>query len=311
MYLLSVAGIITAALFHGAFSFTDDGQTIQIMENDTPVLHYRYVPGERPFIVSEGYRRAAYIHPLFGLDGEPLTQDFPLDHFHHRGIFWAWPDSSLGERRADIWLLDGIREIHKDWVVREAHENQAALGAVTHWVYDDAPDKPVMEETMRMVVHAAQKDSRAIDFELSFKNISDEVFTLRGSQTDHKGYGGFCIRPDASRAPFLFTSAAGESPDDLLELNSPWVDISYVKKKKSKDYSGTAIFQHPHNPGYPHPGWILRHYGFLGQSWPHREDHVMKPGDSFTLRYRLFIHRGNAAEADVAGAFHGYEKECQ
>jgi hypothetical protein len=70
-----------------------------------------------------------------------------------------------------------------------------------------------------------------------------------------------------------------------------------------------AIFQNPRNPGYPHSGWILRHYGFLGQSWPHTKSHVMQPGDSFTLCYRLYIHRGKAGAAAVENAFQDYEKE--
>jgi hypothetical protein len=45
------------------------------------------------------YSRANYIHPLYGLDGEVLTEDFPADHLHHRGIFWAWHQVWLGDKR--------------------------------------------------------------------------------------------------------------------------------------------------------------------------------------------------------------------
>ncbi|UCF15923.1 MAG: PmoA family protein, partial [Phycisphaerales bacterium] len=43
------------------------------------------------------YTRANYIHPLYGLDGQVLTEDFPRDHPHHRGVFWAWHQ---------LWLSD-------------------------------------------------------------------------------------------------------------------------------------------------------------------------------------------------------------
>lgn len=33
--------------------------------------------------------RANYVHPLYDLDGHVLTEDFPKDHLHQRGIFWA------------------------------------------------------------------------------------------------------------------------------------------------------------------------------------------------------------------------------
>jgi hypothetical protein len=34
----------------------------------------------------------------------------------------------------------------------------------------------------------------------------------------------------------------------------------------------------------------------------------MKPGDKVELRYRMLVHRGDAAAADVAAAFEGYTK---
>ena len=42
------------------------------------------------------YTRSNYIHPLYALDGEVLTEDFPEDHPHHRGIFWAWHQLYVG-----------------------------------------------------------------------------------------------------------------------------------------------------------------------------------------------------------------------
>ncbi len=148
---------------------------------------------------------------------------------------------------------------------------------------------------------------------MTFTNVADEVFTLRGSQTDNKGYGGFCLRPDAMRRPLQFTSVLGKTSedDDELELATPWVDVSCAVEAGGDTLSGAAVFQHPGNPGFPHPGWILRHYGFLGQSWPHVKAHVMPPGDSVTLRYRLFVHRGDAQAANVAAAFEQYENDMR
>jgi hypothetical protein len=94
----------------------------------------------------------------------------------------------------------------------------------------------------------------------------------------------------------------------MLELATPWADVSYATQKGGKDLSGVALFEHPANPGYPHPGWILRKYAFLGQSWPHTANHEMKPGDKVELRFRMLVHRGDAAAAGVAAAFEGYTK---
>ncbi|MGB1927644.1 MAG: DUF6807 family protein, partial [Rubripirellula sp.] len=47
--------------------------------------------------------RANYLHPVNNLSGETMTEDFPKDHPHHRGIFWAWHQLWLN----DVQLGDG------------------------------------------------------------------------------------------------------------------------------------------------------------------------------------------------------------
>ena len=55
------------------------------------------------------YARNNYIHPLYGLDGAVLTEDFPEDHLYHRGIFWSWHQVYInGQRMGDPWLLENF-----------------------------------------------------------------------------------------------------------------------------------------------------------------------------------------------------------
>ncbi|MBP8128573.1 MAG: PmoA family protein [Candidatus Hydrogenedentes bacterium] len=292
------------------FSFQDDGQALTVLENNQPALVYRYGIVAPPERVDAKFRRACYIHPLYGLDAEVMTQDFPIDHRHHRGIFWAWPKSTVGGKPADVWTLEGIRQVHDAFLERTADVASAVVSVQNRWAYDDAPDQATVRETVRFVVHPADNKGRAIDFELTFENMSSEETVISGSEAEDKGvtkgYGGFCFRPDATRSPMTFTALNGVEEKDALSLETPWCDVSFPIKKGSEKMSGVAIFQHPRNPGYPHPGWILRHYGFLGASWPHTEPYALAPGASVTLRYRMWVHRGNATEAGVPAAFEAY-----
>ena len=53
--------------------------------------------------------RSDYIHPLFGLQGETLTRDWPIDgEPHHRGIWWAWPEVRYGSLQGDLYALQRI-----------------------------------------------------------------------------------------------------------------------------------------------------------------------------------------------------------
>lgn len=303
--------VLASATALGDFRFEDDGHGLTLIEDGKPIYVYRYDFVSPPEGVEEHFRRLGYLHPLYGLNGEILTQDFPDDHYHHRGVFWAWPECSVGERRLDVWALKDARQVHEALLTKEAGKDSATLRVQNAWVFDDAPDKPQVRETIEISALPAEKGKRALDFTLRFENVSGQTITFLGAE--NKGYGGLCFRPDKARKPMHFTTASGPVAEDQLRFDTPWADVSFEKKPDGDETTGSeaaqvgvAIFQHPTNPGYPHPGWIFRHYSFLGASWPHEETHVMEPGESFTLRYRLLVHRGSAEQAKVAAAFEQY-----
>ena len=306
-----LAALVLAPAAFADFTLEDNGKALTVLEDGQPVLVYNYAMVEPPGPVPDRYRRACYVHPLYGLDGEVMTQDFPIDHFHHRGVFWAWPKTTVGDRLADVWTIVDIRQVHDKWVEKAAGADQAVVAAENVWQYEDDPGNPPVREAVRFVIHPADDIGRAIDYTLTLTNIGDEVVTIRGQSTKDKGYGGFCVRPDAMRRPLHFTSALGKLDEDMLRMESPWADCSYAKKRGGDELSGVAIFQHPGNPGYPHPGWITRAYGFLGCSWPHTEPHALDPGDAVTLKYRLYVHRGDAEAGKVLPRFEQFVEAAQ
>lgn len=308
--------IVTLALLgcvfaHADFTIEDNGKALTVTENGQPVLVYNHAMVPAPNGVPEHYTRACYIHPLFGPGGEVLTQDFPFDHRHHRGVFWAWPESTCGDRSLDTWVMETVRQETREILAREVVDGKAVLVLANFWRYNDEPDTPIVEEKVTITVHPLSDGARAIDFDLVFVNVSAGEVVIRGSKADDKtgvvkGYGGLCFRPDATRKPMVFTAAGGTASEDVLSLETPWCDVTFPKERGGEAVSGVAIFQHPGNPGYPSDGWILRHYGFLGASWPHSDPHPLAPGESFRLRYRMFVHDGNADDAGVARAFEEY-----
>lgn len=293
------------------FTVEDNGAALTIIEDGKPVLSYLYTLVEPPGGVDKNYRRASYIHPLYGLDGDVLTQDFPEDHYHQRGVFWAWPGCKVGERDLNTWEIGAVRQLFEKWLVREIGSDYVTIGVQNAWVFDDNP-KPVVRENIRFRVHPADQVGRCIDFHLRFENVSHELVTFKGQPYEDKGYGGFCYRPDNRRPDWVITTAGGVLNKDALLSGTPWGDFS-TRKGPAETFSGAAIFQHPGNPGYPHPGWLLRFekYGFLGASWPHLEPVPLEPGESFELRYRLYVHRGTAEEGQVSHAFETFATSCK
>lgn len=286
----------------GEFSFSEESGLLTVFELDRPVLVYNYGPVRAPEGVPQHRSRSCYIHPLYGADGAVLTQDFPPDHYHHRGVFWAWPLTALGERVMDLWALHGIRPVFHAWIKRAITARTTHIEVLNHWEFDDEETIPVVEQ-IAFHVHAARSGSRAIDFDLTFRNQAGQPLQFLGAAG--KGYGGFSFRPDAAHKPFTFVAATGVVAQDALECETPWADISWKDANDSKT-RGVAIFQHPSNPDYPHRGWIFRHYGFLGACWPHTTPFYLPPGDSLRLRYRLVTHGGSVEEARVPEMFKRY-----
>ena len=94
------------------------GQGVEILDGNTPVLFFQQAP--KAF---EGrFERAGYVHPLYDLDGRVISEDFPDDHRHHRGIFWAWHQ-----------LIVGGVQIGDPWICQQVGHLISQLPSVRQW----------------------------------------------------------------------------------------------------------------------------------------------------------------------------------
>ena len=100
--VLAAGAIAAARVEQGAVRITKDPQGYWFTEGDTKVLFYQ---AERKALPDGQAARSNYFHPLYDLDGNVLTEDFPKDHIHHRGIFWAWHQVRIdGKTVQDQWV---------------------------------------------------------------------------------------------------------------------------------------------------------------------------------------------------------------
>lgn len=288
-------------IMHPRFRFEPiNDKSLGLFERGRPVLVYNH--GE---IASDQAPKATprsnYVHPIYGLDGEVLTDDFPADHVNHRGLYWAWPHVKVGETEYDLWGMRGIRYKAGEPEVMTA--NVALLSAENGWYVGD---KQVMREQLRLRVHPATRTSRAIDVELTW-TPTDQPITLRGAEG--KSYGGLALR-FGPRKTTVITVSRGREREDLVMTNLLWADFSGdLKTPGDGALSGIAIFVHPDHPDFP-PEWMARHYGMLAVGWPGVEP-VTLAATPVTLRYRLWIHRGNPEAGEIEKAYDAYFAETK
>jgi Methane oxygenase PmoA/Concanavalin A-like lectin/glucanases superfamily len=278
------------------------GESLGLWDGSQPVLVYNQgvihpprTPGARG--------RSSYIHPLYGLDGETLTDDFPQDHTYHRGVFWAWPHVQIGDQEYDQWSLRDLASEFQRWTARDVSPNEALLGIENGWF---AGGRQVVREQVTIRVQPRSADSRAIDLELRWTPLNQPL-TLLGAAG--KSYGGFNFRFARPHRPTI-TTPAGRAADDLVVTRLPWVDYACefmpgASANQQPAPSGAAIFVHPSHPDHP-PTWMTRHYGLISVGWPGVEKLTLPANQPFTLRYRLWIHRGGRTADAIQAEYSAY-----
>lgn len=287
---------------------TDEG--FELLEGDRPILFYQ----TRPRSKDGKFERAGYVHPLYDLDGAVLTEDFPADHLHHRGIFWAWHQLYVGDVSiGDPWICrDFLARV--DAVEVLDHDACAAgIRSTVHWIskhWTDPSGKPkpvVREET---TIRACRSDgtTRIVDFRISLLALEPSVRI--GGSDDAKGYGGFSPRlrlPDDIR--FIAEQGVVE-PQKTAVAPSRWMDIvgsfRHDSTNEATATTGVAVLGHPSLPGFPQK-WILRKSRSMQNPvYPGREPVELSTEKPLELRYRIVIHRDSASTDMLQKWFEAY-----
>ena len=189
------------------------------------------------------FSRANYVHPLHDPSGDIVTEDFPKDHRHHRGIFWAWHQLLLnGKPTSDPWACRGIEwkvpETEGDWAQTHADARSATMRVVRDWVVANpntsnpaatSPDSAdhslrLARETVGITVWPSTPNVRILDFDLRLRALKEGVSI--GGSDDVKGYGGFSPRVKLA-SDVKFVGRKGEvTPQRLAAVEGgPWIDV--------------------------------------------------------------------------------------
>lgn len=274
--------------------------TLTIVGEKDKILSYCFGDQLKPGINAK-YTQSCYIHPLYSLDGQELTDDSPSDHLHHRGLFWTWPVIRTRGRNTGSWepKSPSLRQHFVRWLKREALNDAFILSVENVWKLDEK--ETVAKEVMTLRVHPSDRLGRAIDLELWIESVGGPL-ELQGTSDQNKGYGGLCLRGSPMFTGATMTTDEGVLDEDAVNTPYRWADLS------TKEL-GVAVFVSPDHPGFP-VHWLIRNSfaGLLNASWPGLKPVVLKPGEPVILRYRIFIHRGDATAGDVKSAYKHYSE---
>jgi len=290
------------------FRFVEVGDiALRLTEGEKPVYAYNYGFLADPRAPEDKKRlRSCYIHPLWGLDGEVLTDDFPPDHYYHHGLFWAWPYVTLGEKQYDQWTYVNTAFRFERWLGRNTGPPAAVLVAENGWYADQ---RKIMAERIRLCCFRAGAESRVLDMEFAWLPLEGPL-TLRGRE--RKGYGGLSVRFAGVGAQNpLITTPAGPTAEELVGVRLAWADFS-ATFRGAEGPSGAALFVPPQHPNFPLT-WLLRYTGTVCAGWPGPEGRTFAQGERIYLKYRLWIHKGLGELNRLKEAYEAYvaSRECK
>jgi hypothetical protein len=275
--------------------------TLTIRDGQIEVLTYRYGDQLKPGVDSK-FTQSCYVHPLFSPDGQALTDDSPADHLHHHGLFWTWPVVRTRGLSTSTWepKVPRLRQHFVRWLKQEVEGRAALLSVENSWLLEGK--EIVAKENVTLHIHPADKLGRAIDLELTIEAFGG-VLELQGTPDQKKGYGGLCFRGAPMFTGAVMTTDEGPLKEDAVHTPFQWADISNQEL-------GIAIFVSPDHPDFP-TKWMIRnsYAGLINVSWPGLASVVLKPGEPVILRYRIYVHRGDAVAGGVTTAYRRFVEE--
>src|ERR1700693_2677739 len=172
------------------FAWKDLGDgRVELLDHGKPALIYTYGPQWKPG-APEDRRRCCYIFPAYTPAGVSVLDDFPEDHWHHRGLFWAWPVVETAGQTYALWMKMTAQDHTAKTPVTAASAREDRLDAESSW---QAGGNDIVAENVRILVLPVRGNVREIDTELTWKALGAPV-TLKGSQENGKSYGGFSAR---------------------------------------------------------------------------------------------------------------------
>ena len=280
LFSWSLNAQVTMKKGDGGLLFTEGGEE---------VLFYQAEPKS----IYGKYERTNYIHPLWGMDGAVLTEDFPTDHLHHRGIFWAWHQVWIdGKRIGDPWELKNFEQNVSE--IEFFMRNDAGiLKTEVEWKSNQwiklGQKKSYLQENSKITIHPKVRTYRRIDLEISLLAL-EENLSIGGSE-DEKGYSGFSVRLKLPEN-VEFEGPAGEvEPQTTAVKSNGFINISGSMGKGGKK-AGMVIIDHPENPGYPQP-WILRSQNSMqNAAYPGNKTIPISTTEPLVLKYSLIVYSG-------------------
>jgi len=282
------------------------------------IYHYG-LPNYRPYFwpnVAPSGRPDSGVGTTDGSQPKSITDDGPPDHTWHRSLWYACGD------------LNGVDFYLEPAAMQEGYGPHVGTGygRIEHRTFDWMVSGPVWGGFQQRAQWVAPDGAILLDDVRLFR-----MYRLRGRLrlwdiearfTPHHGAVTFGQTNENALPLFRVADIIDEWDGGTItnsngDTGSPachgqraeWVDVSGPFTRatgRDAEIFGIAMLDHPSNRNHPN-AWFVRGYGPVGTNLPYFDGALtLQPGETWTLRHRLYVHQQHVAEANVAARFDEY-----
>jgi hypothetical protein len=284
-------------------SLVPEDKDVSIQLDGAPFTTYRASTGPKPIFF-----------PLIGPTGKRFTRAFPMeeiaaekrDHPHQRSM-WFTHGKVNG---IDFWAeLKGHGSIaEKSRQLIPGAPSVGLIRTTDDWL---GPDGKLVCTDERVVRFYGARAARILDFDITIKATNGPV-TFGETKEGMFGVRVPTSMDVTSKKGGKITNSSGLTDEAAWGKPATWVD--YIGPVEGETV-GIAILNHPNS--FRHPTtWHVRPYGlfaanpFGGHDFGMKEsgDYTIPAGESIRFGYRLILHKGDTASANLPAAYSAYAK---
>ncbi len=283
-------------VINGDLRFQQEDGKLSLYEKEQLILSYQIDTKS----LNGEYPRANYVHPLNDFSGSTITEDFPEDHLHHRGIFWTWHQLYVdGQSVSDPWVCENI-----SWKVsnvkHQVKKGKASIQAEVDWLIG-SNQEPMVKEQVE-IIYQGMEDHYTLDFNIELQSLKDRLEI--GGSDDVKGYGGFSPRLALGENTTFSDAGGAVTPQNEQVDAGNWMWLTDIGGSKSN----VVIMYHPKSTASL-KGWILRKARSMQNPvWPGRERVQLNRGDQVEIMARLVVFREKTDQKIINELYQNYSR---
>jgi hypothetical protein len=250
------------------------------------------------------------LHPVRTPGGRIVTDDYPDDHPHQHGIFFAWTKTEFEGRHPDFWNMgDGTGKVELDKLerARGGVEKAEFKARLRHIDLGGPEPKTALNETWEVVVHRAVPGlGRYAMFDLTSTQECADASPL--VLPDYR-YGGIGIRGHSqwrTKANVSFLTSEGKDRISGDDTAARWCAIG---GRVDGQFAGLAALGHPSNFRAPQPLRIHPDDPYFNFSPSKRGQWEIVPGKPYVSRYRFLAYDGEPDRGELDRLWTAYAKE--